>query len=68
MCIRDRDDFVDGLAGGMSSSIMIHVQNYESAEKAWIETFRALGAALKESLEYNPYRKGLPPGVKATLA
>jgi imidazoleglycerol phosphate dehydratase HisB len=64
----DLDDFIDGLAGGITGSIMIHVQNYNSAEDSWILTFKALGLALKEAFQANPYRRGVPPGVKATLS
>ncbi|MBU1177636.1 hypothetical protein KJ903_00280 [Patescibacteria group bacterium] len=64
----DLDDFIDGLAGGLSASLMIHVKDYSDPEQAWIETFQALGGALKEAYIANPYRKGVPAGVKATLA
>jgi hypothetical protein len=29
--------------------------------------FKNLGIALREVFEINPYRKGVPPGVKANL-
>lgn len=65
----DLDDFIDGLSGGMSASIMLHIQDYASApQAAWISTFEALGEALNEAFQVNPYRRGVPPGVKATLS
>ncbi len=64
----DLDDFVDGLSGGISGSIMIHVLDYQNAQESWISTFKALGSALKEAFQANPYRRGVPPGVKATLS
>ncbi|NQV12695.1 MAG: hypothetical protein HQ530_00130 [Parcubacteria group bacterium] len=64
----DLDDFIDGLTGGLTASVMIHVKDYSDPEQAWIETFKALGQALRETYVANPYRKGVPAGVKATLA
>jgi imidazoleglycerol phosphate dehydratase HisB len=63
----DLDDFVDGLAGGMSASIMIQVGRYNDPDTAWREVFSGLGAAINEAFTLNPFRKGVPPGVKATL-
>jgi imidazoleglycerol phosphate dehydratase HisB len=63
----DLDDFVDGLAGGMSASIMIQVGDYNDPDATWREVFSGLGAAIKEAFTLNPFRKGVPPGVKATL-
>ena len=64
----DLDEFFDGLSGGMSASIMVHLRKIVSASDTWQEVFRELGLALRETFEANPYRKGVPPGVKATLA
>ncbi len=64
----DLDDFFDGFAGGSSSSIIIGIPSADVAvEEMWKQTFSSFGKAVKESLAVNPYRKGLPPGVKATL-
>ncbi len=63
----DLDDFIDGLSGGLSGSIMINLIDYKDVESAWVEIFGELGVALKEVFEPNFYRKGVPPGVKATL-
>lgn len=63
----DLDDFVDGLAGGMSASISIHVIRIDTPSTEWVEVFRGLGAALRGAFELNPFRRGVPPGVKATL-
>jgi HAD superfamily hydrolase (TIGR01509 family) len=64
----DLDDFLDGLAGGLSASIMIHMLRIPAAEEGWPMLFHNLGHALREAFAYNPCRKGVPPGVKATLA
>ncbi|MEL6661985.1 MAG: hypothetical protein AAFR33_03205 [Pseudomonadota bacterium] len=64
----DVDDFVDALAGGMKASIFIHEREvHTDADAFWVQTFRALGLAIDEALAPNSARKGLPPGVKATL-
>ncbi len=64
----DVDDFIDALAGGMKASIFIHEREPHSDPDAfWRATFAALGKAIHEALAPNPARKGLPPGVKATL-
>jgi len=64
----DLYDFLDGLSGGMSASLMIHITDYSDPEAGWIEIFTGIGGALKEAFLVNPYRRGVPPGVKATLA
>lgn len=64
----DLDDFIDGLAGGMSASIVIQVCTMDDPDRVWREVFSGLGAALHEVFEANPCRKGVPPGVKATLS
>ncbi|MCK5720445.1 MAG: HAD-IA family hydrolase [Thiomargarita sp.] len=64
----DLDDFLDGLAGGLACSILIHIQQFTEPTTAWSLIFENLGLALKEAFANNPYRKGLPPGVKATLS
>lgn len=63
----DLDDFVDGLAGGMSASIMVKVEKYNDPDKTWRQVFSGLGTAINETFSLNPYRRGVPPGVKATL-
>ena len=63
----DLDDFIDGLSGGLSGSIMINLIDYKNVESTWVEIFGELGVALKEVFKLNPYRKDVPPGVKATL-
>lgn len=63
----DLDDFLDGLAGGLACSIMVHLRDYSDPEAAWLLLFEQLGFALRECFEFNPYRKGVPAGVKATL-
>jgi hypothetical protein len=64
----DLDDFLDGLSGGLSASIVVHLRDYSKPSEIWPEVFRALGLALRETFAVNPYRRGVPPGVKATLA
>lgn len=64
----DLDDFLDGLAGGLTCSIIVHVHELIEADKGWRLIFANLGKSLKEAFALNPYRKGVPPGVKATLA
>ncbi len=63
----DLDDFVDGLAGGLGCSIIAHLRRLGEAEAGWLAFFRGLGEAVKECLEPNRYRRGVPAGVKATL-
>ena len=64
----DIDDFVDALAGGMRASFFLHERRpYEDAATFWADMIEALGLAVSEAFEPNPARKGLPPGVKATL-
>ncbi len=64
----DIDDFIDAVAGGMRASIFVHERKaYASPDAFWRDVTQALGRAIGEALEPNPARKGLPPGVKATL-
>ncbi len=64
----DLDDFIDGLAGGLAASLMIHVRRTIDPAQGWPMIFEDLGTALAEVFAPNPFRKGVPPGVKATLA
>jgi len=64
----DLDDFIDGFAGGLQASVMVHVADGVGAEEGWPLVFSSLGEATREFLSVNPYRKALAPGVKATLA
>lgn len=64
----DLDDFLDGLAGGLACSIIIHMQELPNPHQGWQWIFENLGKALRETFSFNPYRKGVPPGVKATLS
>ncbi|MCK5524521.1 MAG: HAD-IA family hydrolase [Thiomargarita sp.] len=64
----DLDDFLDGLSGGLTCSIIIHIEELVDPNKGWQLLFKNLGKALKEVFAFNCYRKGVPPGVKATLS
>jgi HAD superfamily hydrolase (TIGR01509 family) len=64
----DMDDFIDGLAGGLAASIMIHIKENIDPAKGWEIIFKNLGKALKGVFQANPCRIGMPPGVKATLS
>ncbi|MBT3388339.1 MAG: HAD-IA family hydrolase [Desulfobacula sp.] len=64
----DLDDFIDGLAGGLVASIMIHIKKDIEPSIGWEMIFSNLGKALKTVFQTNPHRKGVPPGVKATLS
>lgn len=64
----DLDDFVDGLAGGLQASVMIHVVERVEPDAGWAQVFAALGEAIGELLSVNESRRSLTPGVKATLA
>ena len=64
----DLDDFLDGLSWGLGCSIVVHIKDLPPAEEAWRMIFENLGKALSEVFEINPYRKGVPPGVKANLS
>ncbi len=63
----DLDDFIDGLTNGMDAAAVFHVAHHVEPDAGWRMTFDHLGRALKEAFFCNPYRKGVPPGVKATL-
>ncbi|MEQ8966422.1 MAG: HAD-IA family hydrolase [Azospirillaceae bacterium] len=63
----DLDDFLDGLAGGLTCSIIAHVGAIEDPEAGWIALFEGLGRSLAMTLAPNPARRGLPAGVKASL-
>ncbi|MCP4686942.1 MAG: HAD-IA family hydrolase [Desulfobacterales bacterium] len=64
----DLDDFLDGLAGGLGCSIIIHIKELIEPDPGWRMIFQNLGKAFREVFAVNPSRKGVPPGVKATLA
>lgn len=64
----DLDDFLDGLSGGLSASLFFEVKDYSDPQANWQELFAGLGTALHEAFLANPYRLGVPAGVKATLA
>ncbi|CAN2041184.1 HAD-IA family hydrolase [Candidatus Magnetomoraceae bacterium gMMP-15] len=63
----DLDDFLDALSGGLNCSIIVHIKELINPDEGWQMIFKNLGKAIKEVFEANPYRKGVPPGVKATL-
>jgi HAD superfamily hydrolase (TIGR01509 family) len=64
----DLDDFVDGFAGGMQTSVIVHFAGSLTAEEGWPTVFRGLGEAVREVLSVNRGRRRLIAGVKATLA
>jgi HAD superfamily hydrolase (TIGR01509 family) len=64
----DLDDFIDGLSGGLGASIVIHFKEKPDPDTGWKMIFQHLGKAINRAFEVNPYRKGVPPGVKATLS
>jgi imidazoleglycerol phosphate dehydratase HisB len=64
----DLDDFIDGLSGGLGCSIVIHFKEKPDPDTGWKMIFQHLGKAIKMVFDPNPYRKGVPPGVKATLS
>ena len=64
----DLDDFLYGLAQGMSSTVTVHVHEVADPEQAWQQVFVALGKAWSQAFAVNPTRLGVPPGVKATLS
>jgi hypothetical protein len=64
----DLDDFVDGFAGGMGCSVIVHWERLEDPDAAWALVFDGLGAAIGELLAANPARRGVIAGVKGTLA
>jgi HAD superfamily hydrolase (TIGR01509 family) len=63
----DLDDFIDGLSGGLDCSIVIHIKKEVSPSEGWVMIFENIGITLKEVFQTNSFRKGVPPGVKATL-
>ena len=64
----DLDDFLDGLSWGLGCSIMVHIKDLPPAQEAWPMIFKHLGRALHGAFEINPFRQGVPPGVKANLS
>jgi imidazoleglycerol phosphate dehydratase HisB len=64
----DLDDFLDGLSGGLGCSIMVHFEQIVDPAEGWPLLFAGLGKAVHQAFEPNPYRRGVPPGVKATLS
>jgi imidazoleglycerol phosphate dehydratase HisB len=64
----DLDDFIDGFAGGLESSVVMHIDSNTDPIAGWPMLFRGLGEAVAGLLAINPYRRSLAPGVKATLA
>lgn len=63
----DLDDFLDGLALGLGATIRIKVESGKDPHHTWESIFRALGEALREAFEENPWRGGTTAGVKGTL-
>jgi imidazoleglycerol phosphate dehydratase HisB len=65
----DIDDFLDALAGGMRASILLHFRRTDGLDSAalWPQAITSVGEAVRQAIDINPVRKGLPPGVKATL-
>jgi imidazoleglycerol-phosphate dehydratase len=63
----DLDDFLDGLALGLGASIRIVVESGKDPHHTWESIFRALGEALREAFDPNPWRAGTTAGVKGTL-
>lgn len=64
----DLDDFLDGFAGGLGCSIMVHLKDNPDPDIGWQMIFKNMGTAIKTALAFNSSRKGVAPGVKATLA
>jgi HAD superfamily hydrolase (TIGR01509 family) len=64
----DLDDFVDGFAGGMGASVIVHWEPTKDPDEAWRMLFEGLGAAVRQLLQPNPARRGVIAGVKETLA
>jgi HAD superfamily hydrolase (TIGR01509 family) len=64
----DLDDFLDGLAGGMACSIVVHWERLQDPDLAWRLVFEGAGAAIAGLLQRNATRHGLIAGVKASLA
>jgi HAD superfamily hydrolase (TIGR01509 family) len=64
----DLDDFVDGFAGGMGCSVIVHWERITDPDEAWRLVFGGLGAAIGQLLAANRSRRGVIAGVKGTLA
>ena len=64
----DLDDFVDGFAGGMGCSVVVHWAPLTDPDEAWPLVFDGLGAAVAQLLAPNAARRGVIAGVKGTLA
>ena len=46
---------------------MVHIRQPIEPDLGWKLIFSHLGNALKGVFAPNPYRRGVPPGVKATM-
>jgi imidazoleglycerol phosphate dehydratase HisB len=64
----DLDDFIDGFAGGMGCSVVIHWERVQDPDETWRLIFGGLGAATRQLLSENRARRGVIAGVKGTLA
>ena len=64
----DLDDFIDGFAGGMGASVIVHWERIRDPDEAWRLIFGGLGTAVRELLAPNGSRRGVIAGVKGTLA
>ncbi len=64
----DLDDFLDGFAGGMGASVVVHWEPTADVDAAWGLIFSGLGTALRGLLTPNHTKRALIAGVKATLA
>ena len=64
----DLDDFLDGFAGGMGASVVVHWEPVSDVDAAWALVFTGLGCALAALLAPNHAKRALIAGVKATLA
>jgi imidazoleglycerol-phosphate dehydratase len=63
----DLDDFLAGLALGLGATIQITAERGVDPHHIWESVFRAVGEALREVFEENPWRGGTTAGVKGTL-
>ena len=63
----DLDDFLAGLALGLGATIQVTAERGVDPHHIWESVFRAVGEALRQVFEENPWRGGTTAGVKGTL-
>jgi imidazoleglycerol-phosphate dehydratase len=59
--------FFDGFSQGMKATVQVDIVKANDSHHAWESAFRAFGAAIREALKPDEWKKNTIPGVKGTL-